>query len=153
MSYDLRTYDFSPLKAPRLDYANQQQISPHQVDLAMAGLIHYGMHPGMLLRYLKGKYTGESRNVDAFLEKVMPYIEPKDAEHIRPIITQGCPSQLDVDEDTMNMLAVIDKGNQQTFEEHPEVAKKKMNKEKKNSHVPPFKRWVVYFSPFLRCTP
>ena len=48
----------------------------------MAGLIHYGMHPGMLLRYLKGKYMGESGNADAILERVTPYIEPEDAEHI-----------------------------------------------------------------------
>jgi hypothetical protein len=97
------------------------------------------MHPGMLLRYLKGKYTVESRNVDAILEKVVPYIEPEDAEHIHQIITQGCPSQLDFDENTMNKLAVIKKGNQQTFEEHPEVVEKTMNKEENNSHVLPFK--------------
>jgi hypothetical protein len=48
----LENLDFSPLKAPRFDYAKQQHISLHQVDLATAGLIHYGMHPGMLLRYL-----------------------------------------------------------------------------------------------------
>ncbi len=81
----------------------------------------------------------ESRNVDAILEKVVPYIEPEDAEHIHQIITQGCPSQLDFDENTMNKLAVIKKGNQQTFEEHPEVVEKTMNKEENNSHVLPFK--------------
>jgi len=53
----------------------------------------------------------------------------------------------------MNKLAVIKKGDQQTFEAHPEVVTKTMNKEEKNSHVLPFRRWVVYFSPFLRCTP
>jgi hypothetical protein len=119
----------------------------------MAGLIHYGMHPGMLLRYLKGKYTGESRSVDAILEKVLPYIEPEDAKHIGGIITQGCPSQLIFDEDTMNKLTVIEKGNQQTFETHPEVLTKTMNKEEKNSHVLPFRQWVVFFSPYLCCTP
>ena len=87
----LENLDFSMLKAPRLDYANQQRISQYRVDLATAGLIHYGMHPGMLLRYMKGEYTGESRNADAILEKVSPYIEPEDARHIHRIITQGCP--------------------------------------------------------------
>jgi hypothetical protein len=53
----------------------------------------------------------------------------------------------------MNKLAVIDKGNQQTFDAHPEVVTKTMNKEEKNSHVLPFRRWVIYFSPFLHCTP
>lgn len=60
----------------------QQHISIHRVDLATAGLIHYGMHPGMLLRYLLGEYNGESRSVDAILEKVSPYIKPEDAKHI-----------------------------------------------------------------------
>ena len=71
----LENLDFFPLKAPSLDYTNQQYISLHQVDLAMEGLIHNGMHPGMLLRYPKSKYTGESRNVNAILQKVSPYID------------------------------------------------------------------------------
>jgi hypothetical protein len=120
----LENLEFSPLKAPKLDYANQQHISPHRIDLAMAGLIHYGMHLGMLLRYLKGKYTGESRNVDAILKKVLPYIKPEDAMHIGRIIMQGCPSLLNFDEDTMNKLAVTEKGNQQTFHAHPKLWKK-----------------------------
>jgi hypothetical protein len=149
----LKNLDFSPLKAPRLDYANQQHISPYQANVAMAGLIHYGMHPGMLLRYLKGEYTGKSRNIDTILEKVLLYIEPKDAKHIDQIIIQGCPSLLNFDEATMNKLAVINEGNQKTFEAHPEVMAKTLNKEEKDSHVLHFRQWVVYFSPFLCCTP
>ena len=53
----------------------------------------------------------------------------------------------------MNKLAVIDKGNQQTFDAHPEVVTKTMNKEEKNSHVLPFRPRVIFFSPFLCCTP
>jgi hypothetical protein len=88
---------FSPLKAPGLDYANQPDVSLHRVNLTTAGLINYGMHLGMLLRYLKGKYTGESRNVSAILEKVSPYIDPEDGKHIKRIIKQGCPSLLNFD--------------------------------------------------------
>ncbi len=57
----LRSHDFSELKKPRLDYAAQLSISPTQVDLATACFIHYGLHPGMLIRYLNGKYTSKSR--------------------------------------------------------------------------------------------
>jgi hypothetical protein len=85
----------------------------------------------MLLRYMKGEYTGESRSADAILEKVSLYIKPEDTRHIYRIITQGCPSQLNFEEDTMNKLAVIKKGKQQTFEAHPEVVAKTMNKEEK----------------------
>jgi hypothetical protein len=39
----------------------------------------------------------------------------------------------------MNKLTVINKDNQQTFEVHPEVVIKTMNKEEENNHVPPFR--------------
>jgi len=100
---------------------------------------------------MKGEYTGESRSADVILKKVSPYIELEGARHIHRIITQGCPSQLNFEEDTMNKLAVLEKGNQQTFEAHPEVGTKTTVKEEKNSHVLPFRRWD--FLPFLRCTP
>jgi hypothetical protein len=49
-----RHLDFSWLKEPRLGYEDRWQISVEQVDLAMLALIHYRLHPGMLIRYLKG---------------------------------------------------------------------------------------------------
>jgi hypothetical protein len=63
----LRSLDFSKLKKPRLDYAAQLSISPAQVDLATACFIHYGLHPGMLIRYLNGEYTGKSRDAEPIL--------------------------------------------------------------------------------------
>jgi hypothetical protein len=72
--FKLRTLDFSILPKPRLDYASQESISQARVDMATAGMIHYGLHPGMLVRYLNGEYTGESRDVPAILKKVSPHI-------------------------------------------------------------------------------
>ncbi len=63
----LRSLDFLGLKKPRLDYAAQLSTLPMQVDLATACLIHYGLHPGMLIRYLNGKYTGKSRDAEPIL--------------------------------------------------------------------------------------
>jgi hypothetical protein len=48
---------------------------------------------------------------------------------------------------------VLQKGNQHTFLQHPEVTAKAMNKEERNSHVLPFKEWLVYFSPYCRAMP
>ncbi len=56
----LRLDDFLSLKNPRLNYVEQQNICHQRVLLATAGLIYYGLHPGMLIRYLKGEYVGES---------------------------------------------------------------------------------------------
>ncbi len=51
----LRSLDFSELKKPRYDYAEQLDISPEKVDLISACCIHYGLHPGMPVRYLNSK--------------------------------------------------------------------------------------------------
>jgi hypothetical protein len=63
----LRSHDFLELKKPRLDYAAQLSISPTRVNLAMACFIYYGLHPGMLIRYLNGEYTGKSRDAEPIL--------------------------------------------------------------------------------------
>jgi hypothetical protein len=73
-----------------------------QVDLAMLALIHYRLHPGMLIRYLKGEYVGESQDVKKVLTEVKPYVEKKDLKHIERILTQGCPSQLICKEESAN---------------------------------------------------
>jgi hypothetical protein len=149
----LRSVDFSSLKLPRLNYADQTAIHQERVDLATACAIHYGLHTGMVIHYLKGEYVGESRDADKILAAVSPYISEVNCKHIKRIINQGCPSHLDFEEDYNNKHAVLRKGNQQTFLEHPEVTAKAMNKEERNSHVLPFKDWIVHFSPYCRTTP
>jgi len=52
-----RNLDFSPLLEPRIGYADQQAISQACVNMAMAAMVYYGLHPGMLIRYLKGEYV------------------------------------------------------------------------------------------------
>ncbi len=48
---------------------------------------------------------------------------------------------------------VIRKGNQHTFLQYPEVAKKAMNKIEKNCHIIALQSWTVLFSPYIRATP
>ncbi len=149
----LRGIDFSKVKPPRYDYANQTKILHEIVDLATACAIHYGLNTGMVVQYLKGEYIGESRDVNNILNKVSPYIDKVDCKHIKRIINQGCPSHINFEEDYDNKHMVLRKGNQQTFCQFPEVTTKAMNKEKENSHVLAFKEWLVHFSPYCRATP
>ena len=79
----LRNLDFSKLKEPRIGYADQKEIQSSRVDMATAAIIHYSLHPGMLIRYVKGEYVGESRNVPQIINDVSPYIEQEDATHIK----------------------------------------------------------------------
>ena len=98
----LRLLDFLEIKKPRFDYAKQLSISPERVDLISASCIHYRLHPGMLVRYLNGKYVGKSRHARQILQEVSPYITSEDATHINWVITQGCPSYLNFEEEPRN---------------------------------------------------
>jgi hypothetical protein len=90
----LRHLDFSHLKKPRLDYSTQECISQDRANLATACLIHYDLHLGMMIRYLKGEYVGESRDVQKIINKVTSFVCETDIVHIKRILTQGCPSHL-----------------------------------------------------------
>jgi hypothetical protein len=107
----------------------------------------------MMIQYLKGEYFGESRDVQKIINKVTPFVCKTDIAHIKRVLTQGCPSRLAFDEARENKLFIIWKGNQHTFLQHTEVAKKDMNKIEKNSHVITLQSWTVLFSPNLRVTP
>ncbi len=141
------------IKKPRFDYAKQLSISPERVDLISASCIHYRLHPGMLICYLNGEYVGKSRDAGQILQEVSPYISSEDTAHIKWVIKQGCPSYLNFKEEPENKLAVIWKRNQHTFLKHPEIARKAMNKEERNSHVVPLLPWIVHFLPYMRATP
>jgi hypothetical protein len=140
---NLQFVDFTSLKLPRLNYAEQTKISGERVDQATACAIHYGLNPGMVIRFLMGEYVGETRDSATILAKVSPYINKEDSEHIKRIIDQGCPSHLHFEQEYENKHLALLKGNQHTFLLHPKVTAKAMNKEEKNSHVLPFKHWLV----------
>ncbi len=146
----LKGMDLSKLREPRIGYAMQQEIQQSRVDLATAAMIHYFLHPGMLIRYIKGKYVGENRDVFQVLNDVLPFIDEVDVNHIKQILMQGCPLQINFEETSDTKATIIEKGNQATFKTYPEIVTKTMNKEDRHSHVLPVKLWVLHFSPWCQ---
>jgi hypothetical protein len=65
--FKLRTMDVSKLQEPKIGYAEQNAIQSSCVDMATVCLMHYFLHSGMIIRYLKCKYIGENRNVTQIL--------------------------------------------------------------------------------------
>ncbi len=106
----LKTIDLSELRKPRIGYSDQQEIQSSRVDLATAGMIYYSLHPGMLIRFTKGEYVGESRNVPQVLNDVSPYIDVVDAEHMKRILSMSCPSIIDFEESSETKATIIEKG-------------------------------------------
>jgi len=146
----LKTLDFCALCEPRFGYAEQTEIQSSRIDMATACAINYSLHPGMIIRYIKGEYGGESRNVPQILKDISSHVNETDATE--RILTQGCPSRLSFEETSEMKYSIIQKGNQATFKMNPEIVTKTMTKEEKHSHVLPVKLRVLYFSPWCRHT-
>ncbi len=142
----LKGMDFLKLREPRIGYAKQEKIQQCRIDMATAAMIHYFLHPGMLIRYIKSKYVGENRGLLQVLNDVSRYIDDVNAKHIECILTQGCPLQINFKKTLDMKMTIIKKGDQATFKMYPETVTKTMNKEDRHSHVLPVKLWVLYCS-------
>ena len=150
---ELLNYNFSELRHERIGYDAQAEIQEHRIKMATAGMIHYGLHPGMFVRYVGGEYVAESRDIEQILRDISPYVSEEDANHVRRILTHGCPSKLEFMESSSQKQQTIKRGNQRTIDDYPDIVKESMNKLERNSQVIAIKHWVLHFSPYLRHTP
>jgi hypothetical protein len=148
----LRNLDFSQLQEPRIGYAEETAIQQSCVDMVTACAIHYSLHPGMIIRYAKGEYIGENRDMTQILRNVSPHVDKTNAVHIKRILIQGCPVRISFEETTTMKASIIMKGNQATFQMYLEIVTKTMNKEDRQSHLLLMKLWVLHFSPHCRHT-
>jgi hypothetical protein len=129
------TIDFSRLCEPRYNYEQQERIDPHHVKMASAAMIHFGLDPGKFVRWIGGECTGHHRDVEKTLVAVRPHITVEDYNHIERILLDGCPAELMFTEPLSNKLEMIRRGNSKSFDKHPELVKKAMNKEDRYSHL------------------
>jgi len=144
--------DFSPLRAPRLDYESQTAIDPHRIEMASAAMIHFGMHPGKLVRWLGGEYTGQHRDIQRVLDSVKGHISDSDYAHIERILWSGCPAKLNFEEPSASKLRMLRRGNQKSFNDNPILVQKTLNKEDRYSHLLPMDALLCLFSPYVRHT-
>ena len=78
-------------------------------------VICVGLDPGRIVRTLEGEYTGAWRNVEEMLGEEESVVTPQDYNHINRILTQGCPSVLNFEEDSGSKLSTMERGNQKHF--------------------------------------
>ena len=96
------------------------------------------------------EYIGVRRNVKFILESVESVVSKENHIHIKRILTTGCPSKLKFEESQENKLKMIQRGNQKSVLDHPEVIAKIINKEDRYSHMIPFHNWTCTLGPHLR---
>jgi len=120
--------------------------------MASAVMVHFGLDPGKLVRWMGGKYTGYHRDVKKTLVAVRPHVTVEDYNHIEWMLLDGCPVELKFTEPLSNKLEMIWRGNSKSFNNHPELVKKAMNKEDRYSHLVPIDVDICRASAYLRHT-
>jgi len=137
--------DFTSLRDPVLDYASHTSIAPTRVRLLTACAVHYDLDFGLVTRYLGGEYTAEWRDVNKIISTCEPLVTPEVLGQMERILTTGCPSYFNWEEDTDNKHAFVSRRNLPSVAQH--VAKT-LTKEVRNSHLIPMARWVCTCSPW-----
>ena len=98
------------------------------------------------MRYLGHEFTGQWRNVDAIMQRVSPLIDPLDAEHIKRILTKGCPAEFDFEVEHNNKMLFSEQGNEPSVKQNQAVVQQTLNEEERNNHIILFFGWLVFFS-------
>ena len=145
--------DFTSLKDPVLDYASHTSIAPTHVRLLTACAVHYDLDFGLVTRYPGGEYTAEWRDVKKIISIFKPFVAPEVLGQMERILTTGCPSYFNWEEDATNKHAFVSRRNLPSVAQHGELAVKTLRKEVRNSHLIPMARWVCTCSPWGRHVP
>ena len=140
--------DFSALTEPRLNYAAQTEIDMNRVEQLSAASVYYNLNFGLVARMLGVEVFGDHRNVEDICERARLVSSESDVEHIKRILSDGCPAEFDYEESVENKKIFLQRGNHPSVTIHADVVKETLNKEERNSHVIPFYYWVVWFSTF-----
>ncbi len=94
--------DFTSLKNPVMDYASHTSIAPARVRMLTACAVHYDLDFGLVTRYLGGEYTAEWRDINKIISTCEPFVTPEVLGQMERILTTGCPSYLNWEEDAAN---------------------------------------------------
>ena len=100
-------------------------------------MIHFGLYPGKLVRWLGGEYTGACRDVNRTLTAVRDHVSMDNFNHMKRILLDGSPFELTFNEPLANKSVMIQQGNSKSFNKNLEVVLKTMNKEDHYSHILP----------------
>jgi len=120
--------------------------------MASAAMVHFGLDRGKVVRWMGGEYTVYHRDIKKTLIAVRPQVTVKDYNHIVRILLDDCHVQLKFTEPLINKLEMIRSGNSKSFNDHPELVKKAMNKEDCYSHLVPIDVDICCTSAYLHHT-
>ena len=87
--------------------------------MASAAMIHFGLNPGKLLRWLGGEYIRAGQEVNHTLAAVRDHVSVDDFNHMKRILLDGSPFELTFDRPLTNKSVMIEQGSSKSFKENP----------------------------------
>ena len=84
--------DISSLSEPITNYAEQKNIDVRRIKKFLAAILRFDFDIPTLIRFLKGNYTGEYRNVGKTVKILTESgCDPKIVGEVKNLLTVGCP--------------------------------------------------------------
>jgi hypothetical protein len=111
-------------------------------------MAHFGLDPGRFVRWMGGEYTGQHRDTHSTVAAVRGHVSADDYAHMKRILLDGCPAQLDYEEPLSNKIEMIERGNSKSFNNNTALVLKTINKEDWYSHLIPLDEIMCRFSPY-----
>ncbi len=70
--------------------------------MADAAMAHFGLDPGRFVWWMDGKYTSQHQDAHSSLTAVRGHVLANDYAHMKRILLDGWPAQLDFEEPLSN---------------------------------------------------
>ena len=115
-------------------------------------MAHFGLDLGRFVQLMGGKYTGQHPYAHSTLAAVRGHVLADDYTHMKRILLDGCPAQLNFEEPLSNKIKMIKCRNSKSFNKNTNLVLKTMNKEDWYSHLIPLDEIMCCFSPYCRHT-
>ena len=149
-----RQVNFLPLRDPIDNYSEQKFIDPLRVQQFLAAALYYDLDIPVVIRFLKGNYTGEYRNTPGTIKA----LQDSNCDDIiiadvqRTLLT-ACPNKMTAESTHQNFLKFFRYGNHTSIQQSLDKVMKTLNKEDRNQYLLPFPNWIARFIPNLHLTP
>ncbi len=115
-------------------------------------MAHFGLDPGRFVQLMGSEYTGQHRDAHSTLAAGRGHVLADKFAHMKRILLDGCPAQLNFEEPLSNKIKMIEHRNSKSFNNNTNLVLKTMNKEDRYSHLILLDEIMCLFSPYCRHT-
>jgi hypothetical protein len=111
-------------------------------------MAHFGLDPGRFAGWMGGKYTDQHQDTHSTLAAVRGHVSADGYKHMKQILLDGCPAQLDLEEHLSNKIEMIKRGNSKSFCNNTTMVLRTMNKKDRYGHLISLDEIMCRFSPY-----